>query len=390
MALLIDIEPLHECACNDGLEFFYKAGSEPPDNGIWEPHDSPFVRRLIELFTDRGLTRISSLQTELAKWLNYEAHRRGPRQPRPAGMMERWTEGELALAKLYLESVPPEDFTLDDWMMVVDYLFQRYLNHDALVPDAEWLAVRSTLMGRVQANLEAIEAGQADKLLAAMPNTVADAGQQFGLSRQQRAVMEFGRARAAESVVGLSDAARRRLRRIIMDYQESVFLGNRRPHDLQTTLQDTFASMNRDWRRIAVTEAGEIANQGLVASLPAGAKVKRLEQYANACAFCRQIDGMVFDVVAPDAPDKDGWKAIWVGKTNVGRSAAPRKRVGAEFVPREEDELWWPAAGTQHPHCRGRWLEVSDPVPDGDPEFAAWLNDLLRPDNQQHTEEDVS
>lgn len=381
MALLIDIEPLSCCATDHALETIYKAIGDPPGgDGIWDPHESPFVRRLIELFTERGLTRLSSLQLELAKWLEGERHRGGPRRPRPPGMMERWTPGELSLVRLYLETLPPDQFTLDDWMMVVDYLVQRYLPADALKTEAEWLAVRSTLMGRVQANLETITAGQADTVLAAMPNTVDDAARQFALTERLRAVMEYGRAHCAENVVALSDNARHRLRRLILDHKQAELLGDKAAtgHSLQTKLQDEFGALNRDWRRIAVTEAGELANQGLVASLPPGSKVKRLEQYHNACGFCRKIDGVVMTVVPADKPDKDGDTEIWVGKTNVGRSASPRKRVGGALVEREPDEMWWIAAGTQHPHCRGRWLQVAEPRPGDDPDFAVWLNDLLR------------
>jgi hypothetical protein len=45
------------------------------------------------------------------------------------------------------------------------------------------------------------------------------------------------------------------------------------------------------------------------------------------------------------------------------------------LVARTPAELYWPAAGVQHPHCRGRWLALPDEsVPPGvDPDFAQWL-----------------
>ena len=74
-------------------------------------------------------------------------------------------------------------------------------------------------------------------------------------------------------------------------------------HSLQTRLLDAFGKFNKNWRRIAVTEAGEAKNQGYIASLPPGSKVRRVEQYAGACSFCRRLDGKIFDVVALDAAD---------------------------------------------------------------------------------------
>ncbi|MBV5347915.1 hypothetical protein JZU46_06855, partial [bacterium] len=50
------------------------------------------------------------------------------------------------------------------------------------------------------------------------------------------------------------------------------------------------------------------------------------------------------------------------------------------LVERAAEELWWPAAGLQHPLCRGRWVSVPDetPPPGVDPEFADWLNGEIR------------
>lgn len=174
------------------------------------------------------------------------------------------------------------------------------------------------------------------------------------------------------------------MRNLIAQHAEEQFL--RIPgapgSSLQTKLLDEFATLNRDWRRIAVTEAGENANQGYVASLKPGAKVKRVEQYKGVCSWCAKIDGKVMRVVDPADPDKNGDTDIWVGKTNVGRSAAPRKRVGSLLVDREPHERYWVAAGVQHPHCRGRWVPVIEEQPGDDPDFAAWLHATLAPNKE--------
>ena len=130
--------------------------------------------------------------------------------------------------------------------------------------------------------------------------------------------------------------------------------------DLQGTLLDQFADLNRDWRRIAITEAGEAANQGLVATLKPGTLVKRIEQYRGACPYCKSIDGQVYTVVSPDKPDKDGDTQIWAGKNNYGRSGAARKRTPEGMVDRLPSELWWPVAGLVHPNCRGRLVVLGD------------------------------
>jgi hypothetical protein len=377
-SLLIDIGDCCEHHSNEALEHLHKAIGEGEPDDIWLPHPSVLLRRLVELFTQRGLIRIDGFIKELQAWQEGERHRAGNRPARPDGAMERWTPGELKLVKLYLETLPPDEFTLDDHMMVVDYIANRYLSPTDMRSEAEWLAVRSALMGRVQANMaRAATLSEADKLLAAMPNTINEAEARFGMSTVQRAVMEFGRARAAENVTSMSWAERHRVKRIVMRHQEARALGDTSGPSLQSDLLDAMGEMNRDWRRIAVTEAGENQNQGYVASLQPGAKVRRLEQYRNACPWCRKIDGMVFEVVDASDPDKDGEKAIWVGKTNIGRSAAPRKRMGGQLIEREPHEMYWVAAGTQHPHCRGSWLPVIEDRPGDDPEFGDWLRATL-------------
>ncbi|SDH26859.1 hypothetical protein [Nitrosomonas sp. Nm132] len=380
--LLIDIGPLSEHQSDEALEAIYKSVHDHGgDDSIWNPHESPYIRRLIELFTERGLTRLEKVRTELTAWAKGEKHRKDSPVPRPEGMIRRWDKGELALVKLYLEALPPEQFTLDDWGMVVDFLVQRYLPEDELRTEAEWLATRSGLMGKVQANMQkSPNLKQADRLLAAMPNTVKGASKQFKLSSVQHAVLDFGRARAAEAVTRLSDNVRHKMRDVIMQHEEQKMLngGAATPGSaLKTRLLDEFAVLNRDWRRIALTEAGEVANQGFIASLSPGAKVKRIEQYRGACPFCRKIDGVVMEVVPASKDDKDPDKMIWVGKNNVERSGSPRKRVGGELVERLPEEQWWVPAGVAHPMCRGQWIKLSESRADDDPDFAEWLKNTL-------------
>lgn len=159
--------------------------------------------------------------------------------------------------------------------------------------------------------------------------------------------------------------------------QDKVLTGDTSGRSLEGQLLDEFATLNRDWRRIAVTEAGECQTQGFIASCKPFTKVKRVEQYENACGFCKKIHGRVAEVVPADHPDKDGETQIWPGKTNIGRSASPKKRVGDTLVDREDHERFWLPAGLSHPHCRGRWVPVLDVEPGDDPEFGKWLQDLL-------------
>lgn len=364
------------CQHCDAVDLLKAAG---PEKDPWRPHESLFIRELIESWTSKGLNRFGALQAELTKWLDAK----GMHPSAPVGKLRHWTPGELAATKHYLEGVPPSLFTLDDWMMVVDYLFQRYLPPDVMMDEGEWLAVRAHIMGAAQAKLGAITQRQAALLLASSPFTAFDAERVVfgGAAARHESALEYGRARCCEYVTGLSDSARRRVRAAIIDWHEQKHLGVP-PKDAATSLQqrllDQFGGMNRDWRTIAITEAGENANQGFVGACAPGDRIKRHERYDGACEFCQSINGRVFTVVPADKRDKDGETEIWVGKNNVGRSMAANKRTPDGLVPRLPSERWWAPAGTVHPHCRGMWERLHSVSSDRDEHFDAWLREKLK------------
>lgn len=381
MSLIIDLTPVSPHATDAALELLFKSNHDG-GAGIWNPHESVLIRRLVELFSQRGLDRLEHVKQQILAWEAGEHHKPGAQKPvNVPGMMARWSDAELGLVRVYLESLPPGSWTLDDHMMAVDYVVQRYLPSEEMRTEAEWMSTRASLMGKVQANMkEQVTPKQADKVLAALPSTMAAARQQFHLNPEQQAVMAFGNARAAENVRALTDDVRHRMRNTVMQHleQEMTRAPGTPGESLQSKLTDQFGALNRDWRRIAVTEAGECQTQGFIASLPPGTKVKRIEQYATACGFCKKIHNRIATVVSPDKPDKDGETEIWVGKNNIGRSASPRKRVGDTLVDREEHEMYWLPAGLAHPHCRGRWVLADlGAEPGDDQSFADWLQVTL-------------
>lgn len=375
MSLFVDLIELSENQTDEVLGYAYKAlHGHDDDDAIWDEHPSPMVRRLVELFSSRGLTRLDNVRRELIEWLEGERHEPTLPPERPTGAAQRWSLAEMDLATRYLEALPPDQWTMDDHMMMVDLVCQRHLPADALRDEAAWLATRSSLMGRLQAAVGELQAGQAEAVAQRLPEAPVGA-----TTRWAAAVQEVAATRAAEHVTSVADDTRHRMRSLVARRVERTMLGEAGGPDLRTELRDAFAPLNRDWRRIAITEATEALGQGFIAAQQPGARVKRVEQYRNACTWCRKIDGLVLRVVDPDTPEKDGETEVWVGKSNVGRSSAPRKRVGNVLVEREPAEMWWPSAGAQHPHCRGRWLPVvGDPENSVDPEFTRWAMALLQ------------
>lgn len=374
--LFLDITHLSEGVTDDALELICKA-THDHDDGIWKPHESILIRRLIELFTQRGLDRLAEVKKQILAWEAGSYHNPDASKPEhKPGMMQQWSAAELDLVKIYLQALPVADWSLDDHMMAVDYVVQRYLPADELLTESEWMTTKASMMGKVQASMTAdVAAKQVDAILAALPATAAAATTQFKLSSQFKAQLDFSRVKSAENVRALTDAVRHRMRNTVLQHLEDQ---QTKPQgvpssSLESKLFDQFGFLNRDWRRIAVTEAGEAQTQGYIASLQPGAKVKRVEQYANRCSFCTKIDGVVAEVVSPSAAVKNPDTQIWPGKNNIGRSASPKKRVGSLLVPREADEMWHLPAGLAHPHCRGRWVPTIEAQAGDDPSFADWL-----------------
>jgi hypothetical protein len=372
------------CECTEEvIEVMAKALSgengERPD--IWAQHESPYVQALIELFSSRGLLRLNTVKEQLDAWMEGKNHNAGPQKPKPHFGP---SPTELALVKIYLEAIPPSEFSIDDWALLIDYLVARWMPAESLQTEADWLAVRAVYMGKVQANIAGLKPAGAEAVVAAMPLTMKAAQERFKPSDLTKNVLAYERARCADNVQAISEATRHRLKTVIMAHEQQRMLGATPPKQaLQSQLFDTFADLNRDWRRIATTEVGDAAGNGMIASLEPGTKVRRIEQYHGACPFCRKIHGRVFTVVSPDKRDKDWDTEVWVGKTNIGRSSAKKKRVGDAMVDRTDAEMWKVPAGTVHPHCRGTWHVEQDGGPSPDPSFDTWLQNLFAANPQK-------
>lgn len=383
MTLLIDIGDVPAVHCDACLDMLHKSIAENPSaqpESIWAPHENPVLTAQVEAVTLRFQAILQRLQDALARFLT--GSQIGELQKAEVPWL-RWDEAEFARVRERLEARGSASFTLDDWLLLVDYLIQRYLPDHVIQSEADYVAVRATLLGKIQANMEASARKpnlvEAEAVFDLLPMEFGQIPKKV-LTETEKAVMTVARARAAENISNVTDEARHKMRSIVIEHTQARMLGMKQGTDqyLRQRLFDAFGQLNRDFRRIAVTESGEACNQGYIASLGAGARVQRQEAYRGACPFCKAINGEVFTVVDPTAPDKDGDTQVWVGKTNIGRSASPRKRQAGALVERPSNERWWVAAGVQHPNCRGSWLPAPGNRPPGvSAEFADWLDAKL-------------
>lgn len=347
--LHLDIGPLGDCCTDHSLEYMHKALADPPDGPVWEPHWDPFISGLIERFTHAGTGALLNLYNALIEVVHsIEVAHKAFRPDR--------LEVTQAIARLAGKS--PRDYTVDDWMTLVDWLILRYLPEDFIASEAEFLAVRAAIAGRIKAH--APESAPGPNFETAVPTTIAGLVRRLDLMPAQQEMLRLARAHAGESIANIGEMTRHRIKQLVIQHLQDKAIGVKAATAgrLEAKLFEEFSILNRDWRRIALTETGNVTNEAVIAALPVGATVRRFEFYNGACEFCRKIDGMVFTVVDPNLPNKDGWTMIWQGKSNVGRSASPYRRENGELVKRGPEELWWPAAGLQHPNCRGGWVVI--------------------------------
>jgi len=338
-----------------------KAIKPSHEHDIWAPFDSPYLADLVEAFTHTGQAHIQSFKDALSWWLatHGQPHQKNASlSPLMPDMPVHWTQTELDAWSAYFHSKPRALWQPEDWSMLVEWLLQQYWSPQWADSMASWLSVKSTLLGQIEAGLAAnppsatVAAGVAAALPVSIPSVI-----ELGLpvSKITEAMIAFARVRCATAIVDMGESMKSGIRSIVLEHQKAVMLGGKL-ENIQTLLFDKYATANRDWRRIAVTEVSENAAQGVVAASATGDKLKRIEQYKGVCAWCHSINGKIVTVVDPAKPNKDGMNEVWVGKTNIGRSSAPKKRVDGRLYDREPDELWWLAAGAQHPHCRGRFI----------------------------------
>ena len=167
--------------------------------------------------------------------------------------------------------------------------------------------------------------------------------------------LHYGMERACEHVTALKDTTRAVLAGAVTD----ALLRGDSPATLASDLVQRFGTLNRDARRLAITEIAYARANGYLNGIPDGGRVEWFSA-ADACPACERLDGRAF-TVRRKAGDPE--KTVWPGKNNVGRKAAGR-------VP----------AIPFHPNCRCRWTRPKAQAPAGVSERLTAMQDALEKD----------
>lgn len=241
---------------------------------------------------------------------------------------------------------------------IADTLAQKWYGQGRLRDGGEARAVRAYVAGRIRENPR-------EPAPPGLPDTAREVAAHYDLSLPQARALEWAAAHTGEYVTGMGERAHAKLRELVIVSQRN----REQPEATARRMLDSMATLNRDWRMIALTETHANYSHGQLAALT-GQNV-RWRAAEDACPYCRQYHGREFAVLDVSDPRRNHHLNVWPGKTNVGRSFSRHTIDGRERTP---DELAGPTIPA-HPHCRCGWDRIlATARPDDDPR----LTDFIR------------
>jgi hypothetical protein len=302
------------------------AAAHEVERPMWGPNPEPLRGWVEDRFWWLGTGFLSAYGSAvMGKHLQITKAEGGP--PKPPG----WGE----IMRMFNTPAPPEQ-KMATWSSLVDGFVNALLPTKTAEDAAKVWALQSSLLSTIEARVKAISSPSAwDQYFHVMPPA-------------QQQITEWTSLRGAQFVTKMTAAARQKTLDVLLEAN----LANAGPRYIETHLREELGRLNRDWRRIAITETAMSISNGQLASVADSGEWEAVWIAGpRACPFCRKMFGRAFRVVAKPLPGMDPDKFIWPGKHNVGRSAHLYRRDGTKRGP---EELWIPCIPA-HPNCMCLW-----------------------------------
>jgi hypothetical protein len=225
VSILVDLDAVPDWCCDAGLEDMAKAMSAGDPAHLWDKMPNPWIRAHVEAVTARLSGLLDRMREALAAFLHGEA--RALHKADVPWM--RWDEARFEQVRNRLESLDPSAMTADDYLLLIEWLVNRYLPAGAIETEADFLAVRAVLLGKVQANLEVdhrVTERLIDSIASLLPTDFAAVPLRI-LTPVERAILSYGRAHAAEAIRSVTSQARHRMATLCLEHVQAGLLGQK-------------------------------------------------------------------------------------------------------------------------------------------------------------------
>lgn len=262
-----------------------------------------------------------------------------------------------------------EPFTLGEIQVINNYIRDQFTIPASAVETA---VLRSFIIGNIieQAQRKGAELERRKIFLSKLPRTLQEAVRDFKLTEQEVRAIQYAITSTGEGITRIGETGRKIVIDTIIEARKQRRGASETALDLFHKVTDTDSNLNRDWKRVAISEANDATANGFLAGCKPGEQVKGVSQ-PDACIVCKKIiDGKVYTVRS--APPEDYsrlrpeskkynqiaeiWNThVWVGKSNNNRSISPRQRIApGKYRDRDHHELVTPTIKV-HPNCRCYW-----------------------------------
>jgi hypothetical protein len=298
------------------------------ERSFWGPHPDPNHNWIEEQLYYRGTAFLRSMLSWTIGKENMQLAKAEGGPPKAPG----WGE----VAKLF-SSPEPAAKKMNIWENLIDAFTQHIFPQETVESVSAAWALRSSMLSMLGDKIKGIRESMKDwnALHQVLPS-------------HRREAIEWQKENGARLLVRLKDDTKQKIKDVLVQ-SEVEGLGRGK---MEQRLMEGFGYLNRDWRRVVLTETAMSAASGQLAQVAGAEGWEAIwTGTPNACPFCHRMYGRSFKIVAADKADKNGDKEVWPGKTNIGRSVSLYTREGRK---REKGELWWPCIPA-HPNCCCSW-----------------------------------
>lgn len=335
------------------------APAKTGEHNIWEPNDEGLTGQLEDDFYNILADPWTTLMAELVVALDIPAEVfekslacdliKGPKKPKVSDLINDFKNKR----DKFLKYINDGKFWTKQQMQQLDSLLKQRL--PTYAQTVEPFLVRAAFIGKLRSQAERDNLGILGAVLDRVPETIKASTKEgaklatrdnravevLPLTQQEQNILKAAEQQAASKITEVDQRTRAGIKQLVIRAKRERWSHQQ----LAQALFDKYGELNRDWRRVAITELSYAVNDSYLADLKEGDEVYT-PTIAGACKHCqRLLEGKSFTFLSapPEKIDHNTEKNyVWVGKSNYGRSTA----------------AWVPCIPL-HPQCRHTWQRKS-------------------------------